>query len=420
MTDARLTATPWWRSLYAQVLAAIVFGGLLGHFNPDIAVELKPLGDAFIKLVKMVIGPVIFITVTSGIAGMSSLASLGSTTGKALLYFFVVSSLALVIGLVVANLIRPGEGMGVDPATLDPEVVSGYVGKAEEQTITGFLLSIIPDTFVGALTSGQILPVLFIAIVFGISVSALGEARARIVVALHDISEVFFRMVAFLMRFSPIGAFGAFAFTIGKYGVDSIANLAALIATFYATAAFFIIFVLGAIARLSGFSLLKLLKYLKEEIWLVIRTSSSEAALPSLMRKLEGAGCSKSVVGLVVPTGYSFNLDGTNIYMTLAALFIAQATGIDLTLQDELLLLFVAVVSSKGAAGVTGAGFITLAATLAVVPGVPVAGMALILGIDRFMSECRAITNFIGNAVATIVVARWEGALDRGTLDDTF
>lgn len=242
MTDARLTATPWWRSLYAQVLAAIVFGGLLGHFNPDIAVELKPLGDAFIKLVKMVIGPVIFITVTSGIAGMSSLASLGSTTGKALLYFFVVSSLALVIGLVVANLIRPGEGMGVDPATLDPEVVSGYVGKAEEQTITGFLLSIIPDTFVGALTSGQILPVLFIAIVFGISVSALGEARARIVVALHDISEVFFRMVAFLMRFSPIGAFGAFAFTIGKYGVDSIANLAALIATFYATAAFFIIF----------------------------------------------------------------------------------------------------------------------------------------------------------------------------------
>jgi aerobic C4-dicarboxylate transport protein len=419
VTDARLTATPWWRSLYAQVLAAIFFGGLLGHFNPDVAVELKPLGDAFIKLVKMVIGPVIFLTVTSGIAGMSSLARLGSTTGKALIYFLVVSSLALVIGLVVANLIRPGEGMGVDPATLDPLVVSGYVGKAEEQTITGFLLSIIPDTFVGALTSGQILPVLFIAIVFGISVSALGEARTRIVVALHDISEVFFRMVAFLMKFAPIGAFGAFAFTIGKYGVDSIANLAALIATFYVTAALFIIFVLGAIARLGGFSLLKLLKYLKEEIWLVIGTSSSEAALPSLMRKLEGAGCSKSVVGLVVPTGYSFNLDGTNIYMTLAALFIAQATGINLTLQDELLLLFVAVVSSKGAAGVTGAGFITLAATLAVVPGVPVAGMALILGIDRFMSECRAITNFIGNAVATIVVARWEGALDRGALDDT-
>jgi aerobic C4-dicarboxylate transport protein len=419
VTDARLTATPWWRSLYAQVLAAIFFGGLLGHFTPDVAVELKPLGDAFIKLVKMVIGPVIFLTVTSGIAGMSSLARLGSTTGKALIYFLVVSSLALVIGLVVANLIRPGEGMGVDPATLDPEVVSGYVGKAEEQTITGFLLSIIPDTFVGALTSGQILPVLFIAIVFGISVSALGEARTRIVVALHDISEVFFRMVAFLMKFAPIGAFGAFAFTIGKYGVDSIANLAALIATFYVTAALFIIFVLGAIARLGGFSLLKLLKYLKEEIWLVIGTSSSEAALPSLMRKLEGAGCSKSVVGLVVPTGYSFNLDGTNIYMTLAALFIAQATGINLTLQDELLLLFVAVVSSKGAAGVTGAGFITLAATLAVVPGVPVAGMALILGIDRFMSECRAITNFIGNAVATIVVARWEGALDRGALDDT-
>jgi len=407
---------PWWRSLYAQVLAAIFIGAALGHFVPDLAVELKPLGDAFIKLVKMVIGPVIFLTVAGGIAGMSTLSRLGSTTGKALLYFFVVSSFALVIGLVVANFVEPGKGMGVDPATLDPAAVSGYVGKAEEQTIVAFLLSIIPDTFAGALTGGQILPVLFVAIIFGVSVASLGESRNRIVAALHDISEAFFRMVNILMKFAPIGAFGAFAFTIGKYGIDSIANLAALIVTFYVTSALFIALVLGAIARASGFSLWRLLGYLKAEIWLVVGTSSSEAALPALMRKLEEAGCAKSVVGLVVPTGYSFNLDGTNIYMTLAALFIAQATGIELSLQDELLLLLVAIISSKGAAGVTGAGFITLAATLAVVPTVPVAGMALILGIDRFMSECRAVTNFIGNAVATIVVARWEGALDHQAL----
>ena len=378
--------------------------------------ELKPLGDAFIKLVKMVIGPVIFLTVAGGIAGMSSLSRLGSTTGKALLYFFVVSSFALVIGLVVANVVEPGRGMDVDPATLDSASVSGYVGKAEEQTIVDFLLSIIPDTFAGALTSGQILPVLFIAIIFGVSVASLGESRNRIQTALHDVSESFFKMVSILMKLAPIGAFGAFAFTIGKYGIDSIANLAALIVTFYVTSALFIALVLGAIAKASGFSLWRLLVYLKAEIWLVIGTSSSEAALPALMRKLEEAGCAKPVVGLVVPTGYSFNLDGTNIYMTLAALFIAQATGIELSLHDELLLLLVAVISSKGAAGVTGAGFITLAATLAVVPTVPVAGMALILGIDRFMSECRAVTNFIGNAVATIVVARWEGALDRGAL----
>lgn len=411
---------PWWRSLYFQVLVAIFLGGALGHFQPDVAVALKPLGDAFIKIVKMVIAPVIFLTVAGGIAGMSSLGRLGSTTGKALAYFFVVSSFALVIGLIVANVVRPGAGMNVDPATLDPAAVSGYVGKAEEQSVVGFLLSIIPDTFAAAFTGGQILPVLFVAVIFGISVASLDGSRVRIVTALHDVSEAFFKMVSMLMKLAPIGAFGAFAFTIGKYGIDSIANLAALILTFYVTAALFIVLVLGAIARASGFSLWRLLVYLKEEIWLVVGTSSSEAALPSLMKKLEAAGCAKSVVGLVVPTGYSFNLDGTNIYMTLAALFIAQATGIELSLQDELLLLFVAIVSSKGAAGVTGAGFITLAATLAVVPSVPVAGMALILGIDRFMSECRAVTNFIGNAVATIVVARWEGALDKGLLDDAF
>jgi aerobic C4-dicarboxylate transport protein len=412
-------ATPrqaWWKALYAQVLIAIVVGGALGHFAPDLAVALKPLGDAFIKLVKLIIAPVIFLTVAAGIASMSSLARLGSTTAKAMGYFLVVSTLALVVGLVVANVVRPGEGMGVDPRTLDSAAVSGYVGKAEEQDLVSFLLAIIPDTFVGAFTGGQILPVLFVAILFGVSVAGLGESRNRVVEGLHSVSEVFFRMVNLLMRFAPIGAFGAFAFTIGKYGIGAIANLAALIATFYLTSALFIAVVLGVIARAAGFRLWDLLVYLKDELWLVLGTSSSESALPSLMRKLEQAGCSRSVVGLVVPTGYSFNLDGTNIYMTLAALFIAQATGVELSLGEQLLLLLVAMISSKGAAGVTGAGFITLAATLAVVPAVPVAGMALILGIDRFMSECRAITNFIGNAVATVVVARWEGALDETAL----
>ncbi len=406
----------WWKALYAQVLIAIVVGGALGHFAPDFAVALKPLGDAFIKLVKLIIAPVIFLTVAAGIASMSSMARLGSTTAKAMGYFLVVSTLALVVGLVVANVVRPGEGMGVDPRTLDSAAVSGYVGKVEEQDLVSFLLAIIPDTFVGAFTGGQILPVLFVAVLFGVSVAGLGESRNRVVEGLHSVSEVFFRMVTLLMRFAPIGAFGAFAFTIGKYGIGAIANLAALIATFYLTSALFIAVVLGLIARAAGFRLWDLLAYLKDELWLVLGTSSSESALPSLMRKLEQAGCSRSVVGLVVPTGYSFNLDGTNIYMTLAALFIAQATGVELSLGEQLLLLLVAMISSKGAAGVTGAGFITLAATLAVVPSVPVAGMALILGIDRFMSECRAITNFIGNAVATVVVARWEGALDETAL----
>ncbi len=416
MNDAAVTSAPWWRSLYAQVLLAIVVGAVLGHYLPDFAVQLKPLGDGFIKLVKLVIAPVIFFTVATGIAEAGAGGRLGRTTGKALVYFMAVSTLALVIGLIVANVVQPGAGMGVDPATLDPKAVKDYVGKAEEQTIVAFLLAIIPDTFVGAFTGGQVLPVLFIAVIFGVSVSSLGVSGARVVQGLHAGSDVFVRMVGMLMKFAPVGAFGAFAFTIGKYGVDAIVNLAALIATFYLTSGLFIALVLGAIAHFSGFSLWALLRYLREEIWLVIGTSSSEAALPSLMSKLERAGCAKSVVGLVVPTGYSFNLDGTNIYMTLAALFIAQATGVELTLQQEITLLLVAILSSKGAAGVTGAGFITLAATLAVVPSVPVAGMALILGIDRFMSECRAVTNFIGNAVATIVVATWEGALDAGAL----
>jgi aerobic C4-dicarboxylate transport protein len=408
---------PLYRSLYAQVIAAIVIGGLLGHFSPAFAVSLKPLGDAFIALVKMIIAPVIFLTVSSGIAGMSNLAALRSVALKAFGYFLTVSTFALVIGLIVANVVRPGDGMGIDPATLDAGAVAAYASKAHEQTIVGFLMNIIPHTFLGALTGGDILPVLFVAILFGISISLVGKAAAPVVAVLESASEVFFRLVNVLMKAAPIGALGAFAFTIGKYGIDVIASLAALVATFYLTSALFVLVVLGLIARFNGFSILRLIAYLREELLLVLGTSSSESALPNLMKKLEAAGCAKAVVGLVVPTGYSFNLDGTNIYMTLAALFIAQATGVDLSLGEQLLLLLVAALSSKGAAGVTGAGFITLAATLAVTPSVPVAGMTLILGIDRFMSECRALTNFIGNAVATIVVSRWEGALDSKALD---
>lgn len=408
---------PLYRSLYAQVIAAIVIGGLLGHFSPAFAVSLKPLGDAFIALVKMIIAPVIFVTVSSGIAGMSSLTALRSVALKAFGYFLTVSTFALVIGLIVANVVQPGAGMGIDPATLDAGAVAAYADKAHEQTIVGFLMNIIPHTFLGALTGGDILPVLFVAILFGVSISLVGKAAAPVVALLESASEVFFRLVNVLMKAAPIGALGAFAFTIGKYGIDVIASLAALVATFYLTSALFVLVVLGLIARFNGFSILRLIAYLREELLLVLGTSSSESALPNLMKKLEAAGCAKAVVGLVVPTGYSFNLDGTNIYMTLAALFIAQATGVDLSLGEQLLLLLVAALSSKGAAGVTGAGFITLAATLAVTPSVPVAGMTLILGIDRFMSECRALTNFIGNAVATIVVSRWEGALDTNALD---
>jgi aerobic C4-dicarboxylate transport protein len=398
---------------YLWVLGAILAGGLLGHFSPALGEAMNPLGLAFIKLVKMVIGPVIFLTVVTGIAGMGELRGLGSVTAKAMLYFVAVSSFALVIGLVVANTVRPGAGMGVDPASLDATSISRFTSAAHDQSITAFLLDIIPSTFVGAFTDGDILPILLVAVLFGVSAVLAGDRAKPVIEVLESAADVVFRLVNLVMKLAPLGAFGAFAFTIGKYGIASIANLAKLVATFYATSALFVVVVLGLIGMAAGFSILRLIGYLRQELLLVLGTSSSEAALPDLMRKLEHAGCSKSVVGLVVPTGYSFNLDGTNIYMTLAALFIAQATGIELTLQDQLLLLAVAVVSSKGAAGVTGAGFITLAATLTVVPSVPVAGMALLLGIDRFMSECRALTNFIGNAVATVVVARWEGSLDK-------
>lgn len=408
--------TPFYRSLYFMVLLAIVAGGAIGHFWPETGESLKPLGDAFIKLVKMIIAPVIFLTIATGISGMRDLKAVGRVAGKAFAYFLTFSTLALIVGLVIANVVQPGRGLNIDPATLDGGAVAQYAQAAHETTITGFLMGIIPDTLVSAFVSGNILQVLFVSILFGVALAMVGDVAAPVHRALDALSQVMFRLVAILMKAAPIGAFGAFAFTIGAYGIGSVVNLAALVATFYLTSLVFVIGVLGLVAWANGFSIFRLIAYLKEELLLVLGTSSSEAALPSLMEKMERAGAPKSVVGLVVPTGYSFNLDGTNIYMTLAALFIAQAMNIELSLGQQLTLLLVAMLSSKGAAGITGAGFITLAATLAVVPDVPVAGMALILGIDRFMSECRALTNFTGNAVATLVVARWEGALDRQKL----
>lgn len=404
---------PWYAHLYVQVLLAIAVGMALGHFFPATGEAMKPLGDAFIKLVKMVIAPVIFLTIVTGIAGLRDLSSVGRIAAKAFVYFLFFSTLALVIGLVVANTVRPGAGLNINPASLDATKIADFADKAHETTIIGFLTAIIPDTFLSSLSEGNILQVLFVSILFGVALATVGERGARLLGLLEDISIVFFRLVSIVMKVAPLGACAAMAFTIGKYGIDSIANLAQLVATFYATSLLFVLFVLGGVARLAGFSIIRLIAYLKAELLLVLGTSSSESALPALIEKLERAGCPKTVVGLVVPTGYSFNLDGTNIYMTLAALFIAQACNVELTLGQQVMLLGVAMISSKGAAGVTGAGFITLAATLSIVPDVPVAGMALILGVDRFMSECRSLTNFIGNAVATVVVSRWERRLDR-------
>ena len=411
-----LPRVPWYRQLYAQVLLAIVLGALLGHFQPALAEQFKPLGDGFIKLVKMIIAPVIFLTIVTGIAGMTQLRTVGRVFAKAMVYFLFFSTLALVVGMVVAHLVQPGAGMNIDPASLDAAAVEGYVQKSHEMTLVGFLLDVIPSTLVGAFVDGNILQVLFVAVLFGIALAMVGEAGRPVRSFLEALTAPVFKLVHLLMKAAPIGAFGAIAFTIGRYGVSSLVNLAWLVGTFYLTSLLFVLVILGAVSRLCGFSILKLCRYLKAELLLVLGTSSSESALPSLMEKMEQAGCRKSVVGLVVPTGYSFNLDGTNIYMTLAALFIAQATNTELTLWQQVTLLLVAMLSSKGAAGVTGAGFITLAATLSVVPTVPVAGMALILGVDRFMSECRSLTNFVGNAVATVVVARWERALDRDAL----
>jgi len=407
---------PWYAHLYVQVLAAIVLGTVLGHVSPATGAAMKPLGDAFIALVKMIIAPVIFLTVVTGIAGMRELGAVGRVAAKAFAYFFVFSTLALIVGLIVANVIQPGAGMHIAVSALDPGAVADYTSQAEKTSVSGFLLDIIPTTMASALTDGSILQTLLVAILFGIAAALVGEPAQPVLDFLDRVALIVFRVVGIVMRAAPIGAFGAIAFTIGKFGVGSLVNLGGLVATFYLTSVLFVLVVLGAVARAHGFSILRLIAYLKAELLLVLGTSSSEAALPSLIGKLEAAGCDKGVVGLVVPTGYSFNLDGTNIYMTLAALFIAQATGVHLSLGQEIALLAVAMLSSKGAAGVTGAGFITLAATLSIVPTVPVAGMALILGVDRFMSECRSLTNFIGNAVATIVVARWEGALDREAL----
>ena len=407
---------PLYRQLYVQVLTAIVLGALIGHFFPSAGTALKPLGDGFIKLVKMIIAPVIFLTVATGIAGMSDIKEVGKVAGKAFAYFMFFSTLALIIGLVVGNVVRPGEGLNIDPATLDAGSVSTFTKSAEAQTISGFLLNIIPETLFSAMTDGQILQVLMVAILAGVALAMTRPASDLVMDVLASFNAVVFRLVHMLMKLAPIGAFGAIAFTIGEFGIGSLTSLATLLATFYLTSLLFVIVVLGSVSYFNGFSIFALIRFLREELLLVLGTSSSEAALPSLMEKMEIAGCRKAVVGLVVPTGYSFNLDGTNIYMTLAALFIAQAVGVDLSIGEQLTLVLVAMISSKGAAGVTGAGFVILAATLSVVPSVPVAGMALILGIDRFMSECRALTNFVGNAVATIVVARWENALDRERL----
>lgn len=399
--------------LYLQVIVAIVLGVALGHFLPEWGVALKPLGDLFVKLVKMVIPPVIFLTIVTGIAGLGSLGNLGRVALKSFAYFLFFSTLALIVGLLVGNWLAPGAGMNIDPASINTQGVQEFVVKAHDMTIVGFLTGIVPNSLVGAFVDGNILQVLFIAILFGVAFSMIGEKAQPVIAFFNSLSQGVFRVVDLLMRLAPIGAFGAMAFTIGKFGIGSVVNLAALVATFYITAALFIVVVLGSVCAWSGFSIFRLMAYIKSEILLVIGTSSSESALPSLMEKLEKAGCQRSVVGLVVPTGYSFNLDGTNIYMAMAALFIAQATNTSLSIEQQLLLLAVAMLSSKGAAGVTGSGFITLAATLSVVPSVPLAGIALILGVDRFMSECRAVTNFIGNAVATVVICRWQKALDR-------
>ncbi|MEO6876745.1 MAG: dicarboxylate/amino acid:cation symporter [Opitutaceae bacterium] len=399
-------------SLYVQVLIAIVLGVLLGQFRPDWAVPLKPLGDGFIKLIRMLIAPIIFTTVVAGIAGIGDMRKVGRVGMKALIYFEVVTSFALIIGLVVANVFRPGDGVHATAATLDTKGIDQYVNAGHSLGAVDYLLHIIPNTFVGAFVDGDILPVLFIALLSGFALARLGERARPLTNLLQEIARMFFGVVSIVTRLAPLAAFGAMAFTIGKYGLGSLAALARLMACVYLTCGVFILVVLGTIARLNGFSLWKILKYIREELMIVIGTSSSEAALPGLMEKLERAGCARPVVGLVVPAGYSFNLDGTCIYLTMAALFIGQATDTPLTLANQLGLIGVLLLTSKGAAGVTGSGFIVLAATLASTGKIPVAGMALILGVDRFMSEARAITNFIGNSVATFVVARWDGEFD--------
>jgi aerobic C4-dicarboxylate transport protein len=400
------------RSLYLQVLVAIAIGVALGYFYPHIGAEMKPLGDGFIKLIKMMIGPIIFCTVVLGIAGMEDMKKVGKTGGFALLYFEVMSTVALIVGLVIINFVRPGAGMNVDPASLDTKAIAAYAEPGKLQGTTDFILNIIPATIVDAFAKGEILQILLFSVLFGFALHRFGGPGTMLFDFIERMSEVFFRIVSMIMRVAPIGAFGAMAFTIGTYGFGTLANLAKLMMVFYTTCLVFIFVVLGIVARLHGFGVFKYLRYIKEELLIVLGTSSSEAALPRLMGRLESLGAGRSTVGLVVPTGYSFNLDGTAIYLTMAAVFIAQATNTDLDLRHQIVLLAVLLLTSKGAAGVTGSGFIVLAATLSAVGSVPVTGLALILGIDRFMSEARALTNIIGNGVATLVVARWTGDLN--------
>ncbi len=399
-------------SLYVQVLIGIVLGGALGYLQPAWGVSMRPLGDAFVNLVKMLIGPIIFSTVVVGLAGMGDLKKVGRVGAKALIYFEIITTLALVIGLVVSNVFTPGAGFHADPATLDSKGLARYTGAAKEMSTVEFLMHIIPKTFVSAFAEGEILQVLLLAVLFGLALGNIGDHGRPILNLLNEVARVFFGIVNIVTRLAPLAAAGAMAYTIGQFGVGSLARLGALLACVYLTCAVFILLVLGAVARLFGFRILRIIRYIREELLLVIGTSSSESALPGLMEKMERAGCAKPVVGIVVPSGYSFNLDGTCIYLTMAALFVAQATDTPMTLWEQLGLLAVLLVTSKGAAGITGSGFITLAATLAATGKIPVAGMALILGVDRFMSEARAVTNFVGNAVATVVVAKWEGALD--------
>jgi aerobic C4-dicarboxylate transport protein len=403
---------PWYTILYVQVLLAIAAGILIGHYFSDLGVALKPLGDGFISLIKMMIGPVIFCTVVHGIGSMRDLKKVGRVGVKTLFYFEAVSTVALAIGLLVGELLQPGKGFNIDPATLDPGAVEGYVHRAKQEGIVAHLLGIIPDTFLGAFANGDLLQVLLISILTGFAISRLGDLGERINGVIDAMAKIFFDIIRIIVRAAPIGAFGAMAFTVGAYGVVSLVNLIELVATFYLTSILFVLVVLGTIARLAGFSILRFLAYIKDELLIVLGTSSSETVLPHMIQKMERLGASKSVVGLVIPTGYSFNLDGTNIYMTLATLFLAQATNTPLTIGQELGILVIAMITSKGASGVTGAGFVTLAATLAIVPDIPIQSLAILLGIDKFMSECRALTNLVGNGVATIVISRWEGELD--------
>ncbi len=414
--DADTSPKPIYKSLYFQVITAIVIGVLLGHFAPQYGEAMKPLGDGFIKLIKMIIAPIIFCTVVVGIAGMEDMKKVGKTGGMALLYFEIVSSIALIVGLVIVNIVQPGVGMNVDPNTLDTKSLAAYTGPGKMQGTVDFLLGIIPSTVVDAFAKGEMLQVLLFAMMFGFALHRFGGRGTLVFDLIEKTSHVLFAIVGFIMKLAPIGAFGAMAFTIGKYGVGSLVSLAQLMATFYATCLIFIFVVLGSIAKFNGFSIWKFIKYIKEELLIVLGTSSSESVLPRMMAKMETLGAKKSTVGLVIPTGYSFNLDGTSIYLTMAAVFIAQATNTPMTITQQLTLLAVLLLTSKGAAGVTGSGFIVLAATLSAVGGVPVAGLALILGIDRFMSEARALTNLVGNGVATLVVARWVGDLDEAKM----